>query len=230
MMDSIKYYAYISQTKVEMLYSQIPLTVRDGLEAEIKLKLPLAEISFSKKQVSDNLYIKLNLVESYLEKQKIVGSIWKSSEYFKGTLRMGWAEIYPGVVFWGGKVNEIVIGLGGSMNNLLGYQSNSSDIPEGISHTPWLISLISKEADVMIAYEFPRERNKQIQDFLGDMYEAESDKRVLSATDDATDYIMTRPSKFNTNKFDFLAKLLKRSNVHGRDVLLGSPIYVSHSE
>lgn len=229
-MNSIKYYAYISQIKVDMLYSQIPPSIRDGIEAEVKLKLPLTEISFSKKQVSDNLYIRLNLVESYLEKQGMLGSIWKSSEYFRGTLRMGWAEIYPGVVFWGGKLNETVIGLGGSMNNLLGYQSNSSDIPEGVSHTPWLISLISREADVMIAYEFPGERDKQIQDLVGDRYEAESDKRALSATNDATDYITTRPSKFNTNKFDFLAKLLKRSNVYGRNILLGSPIYVSHSE
>lgn len=229
-MNSIKYYAYISQVKVDMLYSQIPPSFRDGIEAEVKLKLPLTEISFSKKQVSDTLYIRLNLVESYLERQGLIGSIWKSSEYFRGTLHMGWAEIHPGVVFWGGKLNETVIGLGGSMNNLLGYQSNSSDIPEGISHTPWLISLISKEADVMISYEFPKGRDKEIQDLTRDRYESEAEKRALSATDDAIDYIATRPSKFNTNKFEFLAKLLKRSTIYGRDILLGSPIYVAHSK
>lgn len=230
MMGNIKYYAYISPTKVDMLYSQIPASIRDGIEAEVKMKLPLTEISFSKKQVSDNLYIRLNLIESYLEKQGMVGNVWKSSGYFRGTLRMGWAEIYPGVVFWGGKLNNIVVGLGGSMNNLLGYQSNSSDCPEGISHTPWLISLISKEADVMIAYEFPGGRDKVIQDLTGDKYETNVEERVLSATDFITDYIATRPSKFNTNKFEFLAKILKRSSYSGKDILLGSPIYVSHSE
>ena len=229
-MSSIKYYAYISPTKVDMLYSQIPPSIRDGIEAEVKMKLPLAEVSFSKKQVPDNLYIKLDLVDRYLEGQGVVGSIWKSAEYFRGTLRMGWAQIHPGILFFGGKLNETVIGLGGSMNNLLGYQSNSSDIPESISHTPWLISLLSQEAEVMIAYEFPGGRDKYMQDLKGGQYEAEAEKRVLSATDSATDYITTRPSKFNTDKFEFLAKVLKRSNVYGREILLGSPIYVSHSE
>jgi hypothetical protein len=229
MMNSLKYFAYISQTKVDMLYSQIPPSVRDSIEAEVKFKLPLTEISFSKKQVSDNLYIRLNLVESYLEKQGMVGSIWNSSEYFRGTLRMGWAQIHPGIAFFGGKLNETVVGLGGSMNNLFGYKSNSSDIPEGISHTPWLISLLSKQTDVMISYQFPEGRDEEILDLTGHRYEAEAKKRALSATDFATDYITTRPSKFNTNKFEFLAKLLKRSKIYGRETLLGSPIYVSHS-
>jgi len=89
---------------------------------------------------------------------------------------------------------------------------------------------LSQEAEVMIAYEFPGGRDKYMQDLKGGQYEAEAEKRVLSATDSATDYITTRPSKFNTDKFEFLAKVLKRSNVYGREILLGSPIYVSHSE
>jgi hypothetical protein len=230
-MDSIKYYAYVSPTKVDMLYSQMPPSIRDGIEAEVKMKLPLTEISFSKKQVSDNLYIRLILVENYLEQQGIVGSVWKSSEYFKGTLRMGWSQIHPGIVFFGGKLNEIVIGLGGSMNNLLGYHSNSSDIPESFSHTPWLLSLLSKEAEEMIAYEFPRERDKEAQKLFGDdRYKIELEKKALSATDFAIHYMADRPSKFNTNKFEFLAKILKRSNAYGREILLGSPIYVAHSK
>ena len=70
-MSSIKYYAYISPTKVDMLYSQIPPSIRDGIEAEVKMKLPLAEVSFSKKQVPDNLYIKLDLVDRYLPARSV---------------------------------------------------------------------------------------------------------------------------------------------------------------
>jgi hypothetical protein len=69
-------------------------------------------------------------------------------EYFKGNLDMGWSQIYPGVLFFGGNSNDVTIGLGGSMNNLLGYRWDSTDVPTGISHTPWLVSLLSKEGQL----------------------------------------------------------------------------------
>jgi len=74
-MSRIKYYSYVSETKVNMLYSQIPQNIKGNLEAEAKLKLPIAEISFSKKQMPDNLYVRLGIVIDYLEKESVIGNI-----------------------------------------------------------------------------------------------------------------------------------------------------------
>ena len=184
-MSNLKYYAYTSQTKIDMLFSQIPLTIRDSIEAEVKLKTPLAEISFSKKQIPDNLYIKLDTTIDYLEKQAVIGSIGKPLEYFKGILHMGWAQIYPGVVFFGCKLNNSIVGLGGSMNNLLGYKWDVYDIPIGVSHTPWLVSLLYKEIEMLLPFD-PVIAGYKIA--AGSVYDlargglAEYEKRVASAT------------------------------------------------
>jgi len=251
-MNMLKYYVYVSESKVDMLHSQIPPSIRNKLEAEVKLNLQLAEVSFSKKQFSDNLYTKLNLVIDYLDKQNVIGSIGEPLEYFRGTLHMGWAQIYPSVLFFGGTSNETTIGLGGSMNNLLGYSWDVAKVPQGISHTPWLVSVLSKEIEFLVPFDpvntrYGRVEHGSVENTPKDEYE----KRVLSATSlwvndilsysdqklkeavaSGRDYVVN-PSqpRYQINKFEFVAKALRYSssdpNKLSAKVLLGTPVYVS---
>lgn len=252
-MNKLKYYVYVSESKVDMLHSQIPPSVRSKLEAEVKLNLQLAEVSFSKKQFSDNLYTKLNLVIDYLDKQHIIGSIGGPLEYFRGTLHMGWAQIYPSVLFFGGISNETTIGLGGSMNNLLGYKWDMSNVPLGISNTPWLVSLLYKEIKFHIPFDpvntkYGRVEYGSVENTPKDIY----DERVLIATSSWTydimsysdlelkealannrPYVSSNQPRYQINKFEFVAKVLRYSNYDPlkpntpSKVLLGTPIYVS---
>jgi hypothetical protein len=253
-MNKLKYYVYISQSKVDMLHSQIPSSIRSKLEAEVKLNLQLAEISFSKKQFSDNLYTKLNLVIDYLTKQNLIGNINEPLEYFRGILYMGWAQIYPSVIFFGGTSNETTVGLGGSMNNLLGYTWDISSVAQGISHTPWLISVLNKEVEFLVPFDsantkYGKTEYGTVENTPKDEYE----KRVLSATSHwANDilsysdralqedmlnnrpYISSSEPRYQINKFEFVAKVLRYSNYDPSKltakVLLGTPIYVSRIE
>ena len=235
-MNNLKYYVYLSESKVDMLHSQILPSIRSKLEAEVKLNLQLAEISFSKKQFSDNLYTKLSLVLDYLDKQNVIGSIGEPLEYFKGTLRMGWAQIYPSVLFFGGNLNETTIGLGGSMNNLLGFKWDLSDVPQGISHTPWLVSVLNKEIDFLVPFDpvntrYGRVKGGSVENIPTHEYE----KRVLNATSSWVYDIVesSRASRYQINKFEFVAKVIRYSTNDPRrpntsaKVLLGTPIYVS---
>lgn len=224
-MSDFKYYVYVSETKVEMLYSQIPLSMKDKLEANLKLNLRLAEISFAKKQMPDNAYTKLNVVIEYLKKAAMIGSLGKPLDYFCGDLFLGMAQIYPGVAFWGGKYNDIAIGLGGSMNNLLGYKWDISDAKRGYSHTPWLVALLSKEIEMLIPFDpkHPLLYGAPLGGVSG-WEERETDAAASWIHD-----ITTNPSDFHVSKVEFIAKTIKRSELGGHDVLLGTPIYVALS-
>jgi len=146
---------------------------------------------------------------------------------------MGWAQIYPGVVFFGAKFNETAIGLGGSMNNLLGFRWNIADVTMGVSHTPWLVSLISKEVEMLIPFD-PVNTLYGIVD--GSVYDTkhggndEYEKRIESATFSWANDIAKYPSKYQVNRFEFVAKMLrytKNSPFDNNNILLGTPIYVA---
>ena len=235
-MNALKYYVYLSEPKVEMLYSQMPFLIREKLETEIKLNLKIVEVSFSKKQFSDNIYTKLGVVLAYLHECNIVGSISAPQQYFAGTMNMGWAQIYPGVLFFGGVFNNVTIELGGSMNNLLGYKWSSDDIPTGISHTPWLISLLSKELEMLFPFDSTNTRYGQVQ---GGSVEGvppkEYEKRVLSATSHWVYDITQSPLKYQIGKFEFVAKVLRNTNYDPRmpgsdkKIILGTTNYVARA-
>ncbi|HYT46447.1 MAG TPA: SAVMC3_10250 family protein [Methylomirabilota bacterium] len=86
----MKYYIYISDTKVDMLYPQIPKPVlkRIASSLSIDLKLLGAELSVGIKnnQVDETRYAKVRIVSEYIEKHLDVGSIDAPSTYFKGKL------------------------------------------------------------------------------------------------------------------------------------------------
>jgi len=88
----VKYYIYISDTKVDMLYPQIPKPVlkRIASSLSIDLKLLGAELSVGIKnnQVDETRYAKVRIVSEYIEKHLDVGSIDAPSTYFKGKLFM----------------------------------------------------------------------------------------------------------------------------------------------
>src|SRR5436309_3024639 len=106
----MKYYIYISDTKLDMLYPQIPkaLLKRIASELSINLKLLGAEANIVAKndQSNETRYSKVKIVTEYIEKHLDVGSIDAPSTYFKGTLPMAWGTLQD----WGTQLetNEVV--------------------------------------------------------------------------------------------------------------------------
>ncbi len=192
-----------------MLYRQIPQNVLSKIEKELNVNLSLLSMKFTEKQFDDNVYVQLSTVVEYLQKFLGVGSIYEPKEYFGGSIFMQWAEIYPGVIFFGGKINDIAVGLGGSINHVLGY--SSVGVEQGTSHTPWLVNLLATEVQSLIKPNIPK--------FGG----AEVEHRILHSTISWADTLSRRAIQ----KFDFIARNLKYSTYLNHRVLLGTPIYVA---
>jgi hypothetical protein len=213
--NRLKYYYYVSESKVEMLYSQIPKSTISQLESELKINLPIVGVSFSKKQVDDSLYTRLQIVVEYIQRNMEIGSVQSPKEYFRGSAFMRWAQIHLGVVFFGGKINKTNVGLGGSTKNLLGQRTTNVEI--GISHTPWLAALLLKEIEnqiTLIPWQ-PEIANPHLT-------EENQNERVLSAAS----FWAGNMAKDPVAKFEFLAKKLVYADHMGEKVLLGTPIYV----
>lgn len=85
-----KFYVYISDSKVEMLYQQIPQEVKSKLAAELKFNLQILEATFKQDAPAETRISRLKIVSEYIEKQSDIGTLDKPGEYFKGHLAMRW--------------------------------------------------------------------------------------------------------------------------------------------
>lgn len=106
-----KYYLYISDSKVNMLYAQS----RPGREANNP----------------DSIY-KLDAVLAHLARAGLIGTIDEPKEYFAGAMPMRWGPcVFPylpekltltssPLVYFGGSTKTTVVGLGGSANHVIG--------------------------------------------------------------------------------------------------------------
>lgn len=126
MASSVKYYIYISDAKVDMVYPQIkkPLLERIASELNISLKLLGAEISAGVKgnQSEETRYSKVRIVSRFVERHEPVGTVEDPLIYFKGTLPMRWGPLshHPETVYFGGSTSRAILGLGGSTKHIIG--------------------------------------------------------------------------------------------------------------
>src|SRR6266516_4215438 len=132
----MKYYIYISDAKVDMLYPQIPKPILKRIASSLNIDLKLfgAELNIgAKSNLSDETrYAKVKIVSEYIEKNLDVGSIEAPSTYFKGILPMRYT-IFAGsktrVVYFGGTTTHRIVGLGGSPEHLIGNKPSASPGP-----------------------------------------------------------------------------------------------------
>jgi hypothetical protein len=123
---ALRYYVYVSDAKLEMLFEQIGSAARKHISAEVKVDLKLASLTL---RGADNpgpaRLAKLQLVERFIEKHHQLGPIEQPGpEYFRGRMDMDWGWIGlddRGVWFQGNDFgNAQYVGLGGSRYHVLG--------------------------------------------------------------------------------------------------------------
>ena len=118
---SMKYYVYISDDKVDMLYSQIPKKMLDKIAVELGINLGIFSLTAKGKgNQEETCYEKLMVVVNYIENNMDVGTIDQPKTYFKGSLPMRWEPLWrdgheegKNLIYFGAETAETIVGLGG---------------------------------------------------------------------------------------------------------------------
>lgn len=128
----MKYYIYISDAKVNMLLAQIPHNIKKKVATEFKIDLKILSASHqSETEVEDSRYFKLATVCNFITDYGNVGTVAEPSDYIADTIDMRWGPfgdkepVKAPLVYFGGVAGDTVIGLGGSMNHVIGAPGES---------------------------------------------------------------------------------------------------------
>lgn len=229
MYPPLKHYVYVSDTKVDMYYAQIPPPLLAGIAAELTVDLKVlgsgVSTTLKKEQAEKTRYDKLQVVVKYLEEHRSsdIGWIDAPLVYFKGTLPMFWGKLptrdNTKMVFFAGATEQTLLVLGGSAYHVIGKVGDAT-IGESSSDLPSLVDILGEELQLQ-----PRSLDRE------DFYDEDA---ALNAIE-----VMTRKMKGTAQHLEFLAKRLAydpSSLTHGRTrrrakhVLFGTPIYVALAE
>lgn len=135
----MKYYLYISDAKIDMLYPQVPHDVKQRVNTEFGMDLKLVKASRkTEKDTEENRFTKLDAVAAFLQESGNVGSLEEPGEYVLDTLPMRfapWGRIGRGThlgspefvdstvtqfVCFAGTMNRFRVILWGSWKHMLG--------------------------------------------------------------------------------------------------------------
>jgi hypothetical protein len=119
--SELKYYIYVSDTKVNMLYEQIPQRLRDNLATELKIDLKILSTTFSEEPTEATRFSKLKVVNEYIAKNEPLGTVDASEYYFYGKMKIRWIACGDIVFFFGTTPNTVLI-LGGASGHLIGSE------------------------------------------------------------------------------------------------------------
>lgn len=116
---SLRYYVYISDSKVEMMLPQIDPGFGRASESEVGFDLKLASAK-RKVGATSNRVARLERVVRYLDDFADVGTVDEPGQYFRGRMPMRWGPVMSSLVYFGGATERTVVGLGGAAGHLHG--------------------------------------------------------------------------------------------------------------
>ena len=124
----MKYYTYVSDAKLDMLYAQVPKRILDRIAVELQIDLKVVKFALKERPTEQNRYDRLAIVTAYVERDMEVGSIDEPMQWFRGTApivqaRAGGRE--EAVVLFASDMPRTVLGLTGSLRHVIGDVSGS---------------------------------------------------------------------------------------------------------
>jgi uncharacterized protein DUF7019 len=211
-------YVYLSDTKIEMLYAQIPSRLRDRIAADLKIDLKVISVTVKEREPVESRFSKARIVVQQVQHDYDIGTVDDPRPYFEGSLQLRWG-VYPDarigepLVYFGGVTRQTILGLGGSARHLVGAVplTAGSTFSLGGSALPSILTVIS-HAD-------------QTTETADD-----DDKGDCAALGEVQAFTngMTGPRQ----ALQFLAQRLltgRATDQRYQSVLLGSPLFVARS-
>jgi hypothetical protein len=127
--EGMKYYIYISDAKVDMLFPQVPHDIKKKVATEWKMDLKLLSASRrTETESDDNRVARLETVIDFIREYGNLGSVDAPDEYIQDTLLMRWgpSKDEDGMVYFSSKTDRTIVGLGGSMRHVIGSNSGEA--------------------------------------------------------------------------------------------------------
>lgn len=209
----MRYYVYISDSKLEMLYEQVPFDKREKIAGELKINLGLIQTNFKSETVANARHQKIEIVKKHLGKR--VGSIGDRASYVYGRAKVAWGPFqgYPEVVYFGGPSEIAQIALVGSMSNCIGAHGCAS--PTGFSLSWSIIDLLARRKAL------PASGYRRINYLSANKINLDACEGVIE-----TNLCSIDPSV----EIEFFARTVQCEIGNGQlrgNVFIGSPIYVA---
>ena len=225
----MKYYIYISDAKIDMLFPQVPHEIKKKTASEFKLDIKLFSASRKTEvETEENRIARLEAVVDFIQEYGNVGTVDDPEEYVEGNLPMRWAnysdmfEETP-VVYFGAETERTILGLGGSMKHLIGASGADIGKAHSASATPYLMRYLLKELNL----HHPNAEHEKWMRL--DREQGRPELTVLDAVALATPQ-MQGPFQ----NVEFLAKRLASGQADFREldkqVLLATPLYIATSD
>lgn len=242
----LRYFLYISDAKLDMLFEQIDPPLRQRISAEIKVDLKLASMTLRQAErpamPPTARVAKLRVVERYIDAHHEVGTLSvPGREFFRGSLDMQWGWLarrkdappddrLP-VVFFRGRRDQDFVALAGSRSHVLGQHPVEEDANAefGFSSAPSIVAVVRDHvSDLKGEPHWP---------YWGEDWN--SPDHPLASEPLRLDFYLSYAASYlrldaPLQALEFLAvplgeaefKLADGTLVHG---VLGSPVYVAHA-
>ncbi|MGH3940904.1 MAG: DUF7019 family protein [Pseudonocardiaceae bacterium] len=216
---SFRYYLYISDAKVDMLLSQIDPGRTRRRATEVSLRLSVVGAKRSVESTGPDRVARLERVVRHLQEHGDLGTVDEPGQFFWGLLPMQWGPITTGggtsLVYFGGRTERTIVGLGGSSGHVLGTPAATTQEPP-LAHS--MLPMLLDGLATLLA-----------EDDASESFEP-ADGTALASVHQAGARL-----RGPAQNVEFIAKRLLQGpspypELDGREdmtVLLGSPLYVA---
>jgi hypothetical protein len=239
----LRYYLYISDTKLDMLFEQIDESILKRISAEVKVDLKLASVTLRQTdQPAPARTAKLRVVERFITQHHHVGTIQEPGpEYFRGQMDMqwGWLAGYaadeptrPIVVFRGRESSQFVA-LAGSRRHVLGERvPDTGQNAEAWSGLPNILAVVGEH--ISRSPEIAElQRAMRAGPVVSEDSAALFDPPEAAWSAFAVTHLNTPPQPLEFLAVPLLEGLMSEEGIHGVEgfagvhAVLGTPLYVA---
>lgn len=213
---SFSYYVYVSDSKIDMLLPQIDPGFGAKRKAELGVSLKVLTAKRTVETPANDRIARLETVVRHLRDHGDLGSVDEPGQFFWGLLPMRWgpfpADGESPLVFFGGRTERTVVGLGGSLRHVLGTVPDATAHSVGRSMMPSLLDGLGISSDLEDEY-------------VADAVDTDLDRADRAALARVQDVVTSL--RWPAQNVEFVAKRLLHGDGPDGQVLLGSPVYVA---
>jgi len=155
----LRYYLYVSKSKVDQLFEQIPAKRLGKIAKKLTIDLKAIKVEFGgvgEPPSQQSVYAKLRIVEDYLNREEVLYDVddpelVSPGTFFAGVMPLRWGRLLgtapgnpSGVVYFSGRTRKTMLGMGGSERHVvgaaegaqsIGFASGRPDLIEAMQHS-----------------------------------------------------------------------------------------------